>query len=354
MKQKYILAFLMFFSSSLIIAQDTLLIGLNEKEIEKHAQLIENELWRNTWHKRMAILAGLCATTYGAYYFLYSSTPPVPCQGASASVINAPQEQISVKTSDIPNTVINEKIDKLIQENASLKNLMLNFITAQQKREGSGFTGTIKNWGKTMFNYVVRESAVAITFSAVMGAFGKYFRSLDNSIDSALYIVFHPGDLQWYIATHTNIYNRFNDLEWQASCIENKKLPKSAANNATTPGEVFLNEDQISYHIQALSTTWFLCLKEIESILGFMKFKIQQVEKQAKDSLSEESSLQILIRRYRQISEHICQLTENFRLKADELLCTNAKTRAGLVQAVSNLRLLFSEERSAFSSCENA
>lgn len=366
--RKHILAFFVVCSPIFsVFAENVSLVRLNGKTVEKYADTIAQELWRNTWYKRLTVIAGVCAAAYGSYHF-FLKKPQIPAAAGVASSIAIAQGQNVLQ--DAKHKVTNEELEKLILKlgkdlerlefDHSKVKVVADYL-AEQKQINSGMSGTFKTWGKTTLNFVIRESAVAVIFSAVVGAFGKYFRSVDSALDSALYKVFHPGTLQWYIATHTNIYTIFNDLEWHAYCIEHKRLPKkAAAEGMQATAEVMLSEEQVAYHIEAFATTWSLCAREFESILGYMWMKAQQVGAQKAEVAEEqkgdnqESSPLLHAKRFTQITEHVYNVADNFRSEAEKLLQKDVTMRTGLVQSVNRLRLLFMEERSAFSSCEKA
>jgi len=351
---------------SLAAVEDISLVRLNDDTVKEHAAAITQELWHNAWHKRLAVIAGVCAVTYGSYYFFLKKSdapvvpelptkpdaPVVPDAAAPTSPAQGQREGIQeVTNKDIEKLILEHRIDKSILQDIA------DFTKEQRVKANSGLTGTLKDWGSTMFSFVVRESAVAVVFSAVVGAFGKYFRLVDNAFDAVSYQIFHPGNLRWYITTHTNIYAAFDDLERYAYCIEHGRLPKKVTNEGEQ-SEVMLTKEEVAHHIEFFSTTWSVCVKELESILGFMLTKVQQAEVQEDaDALQQEAegqkSLSMLhVERFQQICKQVYTSVDNFRIEAEKLLRKNAPMPTGLVQEVNRLRLLFMEHRSAFISCE--
>ncbi len=356
--RKYIFAFLIIFGVTFLSATEGVTLAhLNSDTVEQDAQNIERELCRNMWHKRLSCAAGICALLSGGCWLFWPKSAAV-VSGLINKVISTQRQNENKKVTlkNIDKKL--NKLEKLIKEknldtdNDNFKKV-IEFVLEKQKKSDTGFGGTFKKWSLNALNFVARETLISVTFSVVMGALGKYFRSLDTVVDKVTYKVFHPGNLQWYIATHTNIFTLLNELERHAYCIENKCFPKKGSNDETS--QVIFNEDQVNYHIQAFVTTWSLCTRKFESILGFMSMKVKQEVDKENINKENTNSDKPLAKRYVEIIEHIYCLADNFIENAEKLLYKDATTtRTGVVQAVKHLKLSFMEERFAFTNCETS
>ena len=347
--RKYIFAFLIIFEVTFLSATEGVtLVHLNRGTVEQNAQNIERELWRNMWHKRLSCAAGICALISGGCWLFLPKT--------AAAVLGAAklvEATVDVQEQNKNQKVTKEELKQLIQADKSILHDMQKYILKQRKKSDTGYGDTLKRWSLNALNFVARETLISVTFSVVMGALGKYFRSLDTVVDKVTYKVFHPGNLQWYIATHTNIFTLLNELERHAYCIENKCFPKKGSNDETS--QVIFNEDQVNYHIQAFVTTWSLCARKFESILGFMSMKVKQEVDKENTNKEDTNSDMPLAKRYAEITEHIYDLADNFITKVEELLNKDTTTtRTGVMQAVKHLKLSFMEERFAFTNCETS
>ena len=120
----------------------------------------------------------------------------------------------------------------------------------------STWSGWLKSWG-SFFGQQYLIIGLAQVVGGTLTPFSKYFKKMDTVVDGMIGKVFHDEDLNWFITSHTNIFDLLDQLE---------KPTLAMKDNPTEQHSFFVN-------------TWQLSVQQLSSIVGFMQYKIAELKK---------------------------------------------------------------------------
>lgn len=256
------------FSNAFLNAQEAVsLLLLNENSILQHKESVKGELKRNFYIK-----IGLCTTcaaltTYGLYYLCSQPSYTFPL----ASYLK--DDSVNVDLSQ-PNEVVFKQM--LIEQKRALNEVYKDTLHERQLRlalqkkleeAGISFTApTLFSQIKDQVSFIFKSSLVMTVASILAGTarpFTKYLKILDKGMDKLIDKVFYSPDLNWYLESHTTIFDLF---------VQAKEHAKALSSTTELP-------EDFNYHYIGFIDTCNLIMVQLESTLGFMAHKAELIEK---------------------------------------------------------------------------
>jgi hypothetical protein len=211
---------------------------IKQAQIDYYEAKIAKELRRGRY-----VQIGLAATLMGTigfcgYRVLLGAAPQQPAT-EPATVLTTNQK--------VSKAALKEALDKM-QE--LVKNQKLALINAGVLNDSTTWGNWFKSWARffgQQYTFIFLSQIATDT----LNPFAKYFKRLDAAVDSVIAKVFHDGDLNWFVRTHTNIFALLDQLKSN-----------------------YYDENPLSF-----SGTWQLTVQQLSSIVGFMHYKIKELEK---------------------------------------------------------------------------
>lgn len=238
------------------------LMFLDQHAIDRHRMNIETELKRATKLKVLIGLTGLIATGYAGYKLF----GPVDASVMQPVVLSTDQCAFSPEQMHISLNKFHALASKL------------NSVEHQ-------------TWWQWIKNTVVQQYVIALFYGLASGTLApitKYFTKLDQAVDRAVDKIFFKADVNWYIRSHTTLFNTGLLLNSYAEHVSETK--------------------------DALIVTWNLCIKQLEGIVGFIGYKENIL--QSKEPYHAEQLKLFEQRITQKINDYTTQLHEMFATHA--------------------------------------
>jgi hypothetical protein len=281
--QKFsLITFFSFFCFSSIVADFAQIDRVRVQHCKKE---IAREILKNNYARLGFIVAGTAIAGFGGYKMFFAD-PSRP----SNTLMNYDKDLLLQKMSTEVNA-IKSQVSHLYETQTCMKEFL---IDQGYSIGGSGSWGA---WLKGWIKYFGRQSIALGLLSVVTGTmspFTKYFKSLDNAVDSAIGKIFHAGDLNWYINTHTNLFSMLSHLEKTAQTIDTEGIDQA----------------DHSYQKEEFTRSWNLCIKQLEGVIGFIEYKGDELRK---NSLMNAQRADALVKHLEEKMAEICAtLQEHF------------------------------------------
>lgn len=317
MKKNGFLAFLAFaigFNSLALAGELPALNTLNPDTIFAHKDTLIKELKRNYYIKIgiYATAAGLAG--FGIYKFFAPSAEAGLPDLASDSLANV------AKTSCSPEKILTEddvkkalvgytdsikkneqalqgttavlsQFQEIIDKDPELKKKFEEQFKEQliKKTESPSFIWQVKDYCVYTFKSSV-VMAVASMLLSTVSPFTKYLRILDKGMDSLIDRIFYHEDLNWYLATHTTLFDVLAQTEKHAEVLAEQAQPAG----------------DFAYHFSGFADSLNISLQQLEQVLGFMSYKIGGLEK--KSPLNAKRACNLTERFFSRINEQVDQM----------------------------------------------
>ncbi len=159
-----------------------------------------------------------------------------------------------------------------------------------EKNESPSLLWQIKDYFVYTFKSSVVMAAASVLLSTV-SPFAKYLRILDKGIDSLIDRIFYHEDLNWYLATHTTLFDVLSQTEKHAQVLAEQTQPTG----------------DFSYHFSGFVDSCNISIHQLEQVLGFMIYKVGVLEK--KSPLNAKRASNLAERFFNRINERIAEMT---------------------------------------------
>lgn len=220
---------------------------------------VDWEIKRGKLIKKAMVGAALVGTGVVAYQWLSEPViPPMPCPNIKGE-FNCNEVMKDFLT----------KMDLVVAKQDAISKGISAITPSGDYSIGGWF-----QWGKTLFWGALMNQLVLASLSP----FGRYFKMFDESVDKVVARLFHESRLTWYLAHRVSLPVVFAEIESIAERIDKN--------------EPVLTE---------LKTDWALLVIQIESILGFMEYRMSsmgsyllergvQISQRVKDAVNDTAS----------------------------------------------------------------
>lgn len=255
------------------------LAAIDQANIERKKEFLSAELQSNSTTRNVitySVATGVALTVGVCAYKIFLAAPAVVDVAKKSSValsLIAPANAVGRElTKEEKNfawvRVFNEQLIKAKYENAS-------FIS-------KCFTNV-----KAAFKSIGKDMAIMSLFSvanSTLGPIGKIMAKLDGLASRTLGGIFHEGDLQWYLDSHTTLRTHIDQMRTNARALEGKIL--IPVNQETNEDEVdaveykevdiLLSQMDCQDYKEALSNHWNCMIDQCEGILSFVDYLQEQ------------------------------------------------------------------------------
>jgi len=247
-------------------ANESFITRLQEKNIVKHQECIKQELKKTQCLRFLTYAAG---AGLGAYSLKYLMTPPTP------TPITPPTKKEMA-----------EVIQKLREFIPILRKIA-------QKNKIPVRKPTWFGWAKDWFFYFFKEGvtgAIALYFlgniRTLTAPIEKGVKTVGNTLGNTLDTIFQKPNMQWYINTHTQLKELFDELESTVISIEKKQLHcpvqsqnktedflSDGAKSREETVDVCLTDAQWQQKQNEFYSSWKICVEQLEGVIAFLKIK---------------------------------------------------------------------------------
>lgn len=252
--------------NSSLFAHDNQLAYIDQRNVQIYKAKLVQELRRTMCIQLGLLSAGVALTGFCAYK-LFEPEKVVhhakDCNQVQKLIELVgklvEQKKLDVDTTQampLPNPPAEQKFEeRVIESTKSLPN-------------PPGFWKQVGEYTKYIFQSSLIMSVAGVISGATHPFLTPVFKRLGGvatKVDSLFEKVLHSVDLNWYVTTHTNLFDLFLQLEDHVDGFS-----KAASDSA-----------DFTYHCDGYIDSWNLLVQQMESILAFISYKIEVLAKKS-------------------------------------------------------------------------
>lgn len=265
MKQKLVVFVSFFFFVNQLCSQQDLEVtpALQADQIELYTCHIEKDLQKIQQKKWALILGCSSVIGYAGYQLFFAPTRPVVLQANTASPVLSQQKYRSAQI-----------MEMLYRINQDMYRAPVPPTT---------WTGRLYKFSKVCIDqagFLILAQIIAGSFVPFM----KYFDLFDQKLNNFIGNYFFTADLPWFIKKRADAKHTFDDVcRYAALCDGNVQEAQQYALrseyahewNVAVKNETGERENDRVYYLQSLRTSWNLMARQLEAVLGFMNYRLQ-------------------------------------------------------------------------------
>ena len=274
---KKLLCAIILFSTAQSIAKA--LKPINLKNIKDKKELLIAELQSNKTTRNViaySVATGVALTVGICAYKIFVAAPATVDVAKKASV---------VLSLIVPANALGRELKD--HERIFLDTQLFNEYFAKQKNKHASFISKCFTNVKAAFTSIGKDMAIMSLFSIAnssLGPIGKIMAKLDGLASRILGGIFHEGNLQWYLDSHTTLRIHIDQMRTNARALEGKIIIHT---NTEVCGneidqvekkeiDILLSEEDCRDYKEALSNHWNCMIDQCEGILSFIDYLHEQ------------------------------------------------------------------------------